>query len=672
MKYSQSLFLILVGMVCWTACQEKMSIEDPISTISVQIDGVTDEPIPVQAGRRISFPYSILGATSFDVVCKADNGWTATVEATSPTSGILRIRAPYPYLDGTITLMVTSQEGPTATKTLSFVEQESSPISFSYVDDPNMLDGWSELLVFSDGTFLMGKTDSDSDGYVLHVGNMLEESSFLAYFDKDDVLREIYTGEAIFGFAEVNSNVIEVNYTSEQKGIQSARLELDANATKSSGGMPSVKGFDSDRFISGFKLLDHVLATKEAVGLLMIAKNPGLVLTAGASYVLHHIDGVNSLLDVVFGVDVSKKLNADLFFELAEDITDLKILMSSPTPSGLIMIYSNLIIKYYELYNEHIEAYYGNCEAQIDHVNSDQIPVEIIVNVSGHENWQNTLEVGVAIGEMVNPSFKERGDICAITHNGDYSFKESDLKYWTRYHCRPFVVDKSRDALWIGCLGKISGPFVRYGRDYSFSTPLPKATTGDPIDIGENTATVEVKFENVPSGASCGVEIDETRRIPASPNSATVKVSELEAATEYSYRAYVDYNGETFYGASRSFSTKYPDVTGIWYCTEKRYRSFTFEPYYENYSVALHSDGTAEWFKEDSSYESATWTQHKYGLEVNIIRYSSFSSDQGGSLSITFDDFNHPTQGIGNAIWWVYNSNTGGGSTNYYELTMKR
>lgn len=670
MNIKKRFFLFFVGLVACIACQKGPSINDSEVPVSVQIEGVTNAPIPIQAGHRLRFPYSVSGAVNVSVECNADNGWTASIEETTPTNGFLIIRAPYPYVDGTVTLSAKLSEGHSVSKSLSFVEQESTPIRYSYVDDATQLEGWSELLVISDGTFLMGKTDEDTGGYVLHMGNALDEESFLVYYDKDGVIREVFDGETIIGFVEENGHFLELNYTSQQGGIQHARLEIESNAAELTDREFPTRGFDPGKFISGFELFDHVSSAKDAVELLTKAKNPVHSLSAVASFLLHHMDGLNSFLDVVFGVDLSKQLNVDTFFEWSEGITDLIVYARAPTIPGLLMIYANLGIKYYELYNEHIEAYYGNCEAQVDYVDVEKTTAEINVIVSGHENWQNTLQVGIAVSESFHPSFSERGDICTITHNGTYPFTESGLKPWTRYHCRPYVVDKSRDALWIGLLGKISGPFIRYGKDYTFSTPPPSVTTGDLISASENSATVGVEFDNIPDGASCGVEIDGTRKITTSADSKSVTITGLDVATEYSYRAYVDYNGETFYGTSSSFTTMYPDVTGTWVCTEKHYRSFSNEEYYESYSVVLYPDGSASWHKEGSSYESASWSQEKYGLHVYILRYSSNSSDQGVSLDITFTDYRHPTHGVGTAMWWVYNSNTGGGNTNYYELSM--
>ena len=670
MEINKILLLALLGVVSWAACQDAPVIIDSSTSATINIEGISNEPIPIQAGHRLIYQYSVTGTENADVYCESDEGWMATIEATTSTSGILNIRAPYPFADGTVTLSARLSDKQIVSKTISFVEKESTPVMYSYVDDAEILNGWSELFVTSDGTFLMGKNEEETGGYVLHMGNAYDEQSFIVYFDNNDVMRELSDGETIIGFPEISSNSVIVNYTSDQGGFEHVQLEIDTKAKNTIERQPSTRGFDPGKYISGFQLFDHVSSAKSAIELLIKAKNPVHSISAVASFCLHHMDGLNSFLDLVFGVDLSKQLNSDAFFELSESISDLIVFATAPTIGGIITLYTNLGIKYYELYNKHIEIYYGKCEAQVDYVDVEKNTAKIHVKVSGHETWQNTLQVGIAVEETLHPTFSERGDIRTITYNGDYPFVESGLKQWTRYYCRPYVVDKSRDALWIGFLGKLSGPFVRYGKEYTFSTPPPSVKTGDVMDVSENSATVGVDFDNIPESASCGVEIDEVRKITTSSSSKSVSITGLDIATTYSYRAYVDYNGETFYGSTNSFTTNFPDVTGRWNCTEKHYKSFTQEEYYETYSVVLLPNGKAEWHQEGSSYVSASWSQYKQGLLVNILIYSSASTDQGGTLEITFDDYRHPTRGIGRASWWIYNSNTGGGSTNTYDLTM--
>ena len=170
-----------------------------------------------------------------------------------------------------------------------------------------------------------------------------------------------------------------------------------------------------------------------------------------------------------------------------------------------------------------------------------------------------------------------------------------------------------------------------------------------------------------------GEDDSPAKKVSASRDAKSVTLGGLEAATTYSYRAYVTYQGHTYYGATKELTTDLPDVSGTWSCKEKHYKN-DGTPYYITYSVTLHKDGTIslstdEWFMYSSWGRTATTLSVSWGCSTGN---GSSWTDWGTDLNITFDDPKNPTSGKGYAGEWVANSVVGGFTPDYYELEMSR
>ena len=108
----------------------------------------------------------------------------------------------------------------------------------------------------------------------------------------------------------------------------------------------------------------------------------------------------------------------------------------------------------------------------------------------------------------------------------------------------------------------------------TFTTLAPTATTGESSNITHNSAIVECVFANVPEGGVCGVEYtwnggSMTKSVNITNGSIAISLSGLKSNTEYTYCAYVEVNGKTYYGADKTFTTLtgIPDLSGTWSCT---------------------------------------------------------------------------------------------------------
>lgn len=104
--------------------------------------------------------------------------------------------------------------------------------------------------------------------------------------------------------------------------------------------------------------------------------------------------------------------------------------------------------------------------------------------------------------------------------------------------------------------------------------PTPVATTGDCSNVTTNTAKVSCSFENVPEGGVCGVEYtwsngSKKQSIGNVNGTQTITLSGLESGTAYSYCAYVEAYGQTYYGGEKTFTTQVelPNLAGTWSCT---------------------------------------------------------------------------------------------------------
>lgn len=181
--------------------------------------------------------------------------------------------------------------------------------------------------------------------------------------------------------------------------------------------------------------------------------------------------------------------------------------------------------------------------------------------------------------------------------------------------------------LWYEC--EIDGLHFTYSSDngMDFTTPKPEATTIGTESVEEKSAAIKCSFSNVPEGAVCGVQYGNNGNshiatTSSSDGERTVNLSGLQPSTTYTYRAFIQYDGETYYGESKSFTTESPDLTGWW----------TFNDAQGNdggrtHRVEFYANGTTNAF---------------YGVNTLNWRVS------GKNITITW-----PSRG-GSSVWWEY------------------
>lgn len=215
--------------------------------------------------------------------------------------------------------------------------------------------------------------------------------------------------------------------------------------------------------------------------------------------------------------------------------------------------------------------------------------------------------------------------------------------------------------LWYKC--EVNGLLLTFPADNAidFTTPLPSATTIGKESVEERSAVVKCSFSNIPEGAICGVQYgrDGSYNVAIASSSdgeTTVNLTGLKPGTDYSYRAFIQYEGENYYGETLVLTTAFPDISGTWSCTEEYYpHSWSTTPSYETYSLTLYKDGSASCSKYEN-IESGTWGFQGDGtVVVSIITIATQTVTSGVEWSGKIEDMENPTRIKGGTYNWNYN-----------------
>lgn len=185
----------------------------------------------------------------------------------------------------------------------------------------------------------------------------------------------------------------------------------------------------------------------------------------------------------------------------------------------------------------------------------------------------------------------------------------------------------------------------------TLSPPIPSAITGKALDITETSATIECTYQNVPDGAACGVEYTWNegsirRNIGTGDGLQIIPLSGLERATTYTYCAYIEADGQTYYGNDKSFTTKSPDLTGWWTFNDAQGDGGRV------HRVEFYADGTTNAF-----YGVNRLAWNISGRNIIIKWYSGGGSTVWWEYRGRFnEDFSIAT---GDAFYCVFNDVTG-------------
>ena len=177
----------------------------------------------------------------------------------------------------------------------------------------------------------------------------------------------------------------------------------------------------------------------------------------------------------------------------------------------------------------------------------------------------------------------------------------------------------------------------------------PVATTGDCSNVTSNSATVTCTYENVPDGAACGVDLiwDNgegymRKNIGNVNGTQSISFTGLKFGKTYTYYAFIEDNGQEYYGEDLFFETDPIDLSGAWKCTI-HYDDGSVET-----SAFVFTDDGKVYYSSDSSYvpegEIGAWSVNEdgtvsvsfswvYSTSYNTIYYSENFSGNLNTLS---------------------------------------
>lgn len=594
----------------------------------------------------------------YDVNLPSDMDWINRVEERSvnETSVCFNVAPNTSDLSRNASVTITDKNQEFS-ETIYFIQQGAKTnLKVAYSVDEEELEGWSEGLFGGDGTYIMGRPHGNN-GYLVMIGNILEEKSALVFLDEYQQVREIYIDNIVFAVEHVDGETMDVSIIESGCEVVTEQIikEGSKSITRSSG--------DHSQSVGILNLISNIHGMCDAAQEMGNSKGfskKGLVM-----FLANKADGVRNLIKALGGPDIFNEdfsnwlgtsMNVASLVELGGMYGTTGLLNPA---SACILAYTGLIATYLELYDEHIEAYFGNCQAEISDIASKNNQLNIDVNVTGYEPWFNNIECGVVVEEksLFDPRYSEGASIQTVTHNGIYTFVEGGIKINTTYSCRPFLIDKHRASLWIGFIGDIVGPLVRYGKAKDIEIQC-SASTGECLSVSKNSAVVKCSFNNV-SGLTCGVYLSsdaETKMFTASSvdGEQEVSLSGLNPGTTYNYWAFVNDNGEYYNGEIKSFTTDLPDICGTWNCTETHY-NFAGKPVYTTYTITINEDGTVG-YSEPENVLTSSWSYSKTGkVRINIMDIATQTFNSGKDWTGQVNDVLAPNTITGYTSRWNYN-----------------
>lgn len=568
----------------------------------------------------------------YDVNLPSDVSWITQVKnrSVSETSIFFNVDPNTSDLSRNASITITDKNQEFS-ETIYFIQQGAkTELKVAYSVDEEELEGWSGGLFGGEGTYILGKPHGEN-GYLVTMGNILEEKSALVYLDEHQQIREIFIDNIAFAIEHVDGGRMDVSIIESGSEVVTEQIipEGSKSVARSSGDHSQQAGI--------LNLISNMQGIYDATQ--EIAKNKGFSKKGAIMALANKTDGIRNLIKALGGPDIFNE-NFSYWLGVGMNVLSLielggmyKVAEKASPASACILVYLGLRATYLELYDEHIEAYFGSCQTQINGVESKNNQLNIDVDVTGYETWFTNIECGVIVKKkaLFKPKYKDGASTQTVTHNGIYTFVESGIKVKTTYTCRPFLIDKNRVSLWKGFIGDMVGPLVRYGEPSDVEVQC-SVSTGDCLSVTQNSAVVKCSFTNV-SGLECGVCVtsdDEASKFSAGnvDGEQEISLSGLKPGTTYNYWAYVNVDGEYYNGEVKSFTTELPDLYGSWTCTETHY-NFAGNPYQTTYTVTLNEDGSVL-YSESDNIISSSWSYSKTGeVIINITDLATMTNASG-------------------------------------------
>ena len=533
-------------------------------------------------------------------------------------------------------------------KPMAAVKVKPENINMAYSEDETELEGWSAGLFAGEGTYIMGKPHGDN-GYLMTIGNMLKKESAIVYMDESGQMREIFIDNTIITFGDnVNGNV-------DVSIIEKGGIEKMEQITLSGYNLQSRSSNDHSQQTGIINLLMNLEGMYGAVGEIADAKNfskKGVIM-----FLANKADFIRNAIVSLGGPDIFNETFSNLLSYGMNFVGLAELIVGTANPvSACILSYAGLYTTYLDLFDDHIEVYFGSSVASIEGIEFVNSTLEIDLQVSGYERWYD-VECGVVVQKNSFPAPRYSNGLSTktVTQNGIYAFSEN-AQMAEVYYCRPFLIHKSKASLWKGFIGDIVGPLVRYGKTVKYSTPYPAGQLLSIENVKRNSAVVKCQFSNAESGVECGIIIsnnegyNQKQTVSNTEGEQSVTISGLDPFTEYTCTPYVNLTkseGGIYYkeGNSVTFKTLPPDLSGTWTCIEKD----------DSYSITLNKDGSASC----SLYQEmvkGSWSLDNNGtLTVDLMLIATTDHNHGRIWKGTVDNMKNPKNIIGYSYNWNFN-----------------
>lgn len=539
-------------------------------------------------------------------------------------------------------------------------------LKMCYLTDTEDLHGWKEGIFIEDGTWALFKEYGEAGGYLMSFGTMdVPDKGLIAYFDSDFRPNEIFIEDYIvrlYNYTDTEAEVAIIygGQILETYTVDLGNLDQSYRVQTKNETLTNVANIASGIL----SMIDYVMLVTDG--------RKYASAFGGAGFVYSRMTFTCNVISAIIGHDLIPNHYVSKFLDLGELTLDLATARMFPPHPGfptylaragavmaVVAVYSDLWDTYWELYNQALDDVYGSCQVTVGSIETDGNEAAIVVNVSGYEPFGIGYLCGAAVdNSILAPDVSESTQKTEVSGNGDYSFVYSGLKYGEKYKVRPFLENTDGISLWKSFIGDWAGPLIKYGEEKTFFIARPAAETGDCSDVTENSAILDCSFSGISSKMEVGVEVtsDKSSFRFTSDNvngASEIPVSGLEPGTVYSYCAYVDYGENIAYGEEKTFTTGLPSLAGVWVCQEKKADKDIV------YTVTLHEDGTVSYTDEEGAMQKvvgSSWSLSLSGeAKINVITYSTTTSDAGVTWSGQVNDIRNPNTIVGFTYNWNYN-----------------
>lgn len=490
------------------------------------------------------------------------------------------------------------------------------------------LEGWEEGCMDSNGCFIVCRKEMSDGGYFCFIGEKGREDRGIALkFDKDMNIQTIFSNQGLL-------NVFADERTNQQYGFFTTS---DSAYIKELDGVKNIKPLNAVTRVPNGEVLNIICRWINNA----FEINDILTLFSNGSEYLP-------------GFLLSQGLTAGIWG------------YSQPVALGINLLLGWLEHNYEENYNNLLYDYIGGPMIWISDIDNNNAPqYKIQVNIEGLNTLGKPITCSIHTGVAIR-----RNESNVNYDNCDFRLKEHEIKfdesylanlnaepkiyYWLRPYAVVMVdgfaeqfVLRRQKYLW----GGPQEPIITYGDvDKIYYDIQPKVTTGEVLNVTEEAAAIVCSFSHVPNGATCGVQYgnDGNSNIVTTSSydgERTVNLSGLQPGTTYKYRAFIQYEGENYYGETKSFTTK--PIGKIVINSIKQTKSyFNSEMFYDievDFSVEIfdskyyNSDTHINWNYDVGNYQSSFMNSNDFVIQAPISHFTGKATLRFDKLKIKID-----------------------------------